>query len=79
MIEIFGSQSPTARTAAAGARHLDRPLQHGFGIAIAIPALIFYRHYKNKVDTFVVEMELLARSSSTSCHGERVDYPSLRA
>ena len=50
-----------------------------FGIAIAIPALIFYRHFKNKVDTFVVEMELLASKLVDVLHGDRVDYPQLRA
>jgi biopolymer transport protein ExbB len=73
MIEIFGSQSPTG-----GAN--PQQLAHGisialyntaFGIAIAIPALIFYRHFKNKVDTFVVEMEQLAAKLVDIVHGER--------
>jgi biopolymer transport protein ExbB len=50
-----------------------------FGIAIAIPSLIFYRHYKNKVDTFVVEMELAAAKLIDILHGERMDYPPQRA
>jgi biopolymer transport protein ExbB len=73
MIEIFGSQSPTG-----GAN--PQQLAHGisialyntaFGIAIAIPALIFYRHFRNKVDTFVVEMEQLAAKLVDIVHGER--------
>jgi biopolymer transport protein ExbB len=73
MIEIFGSQSPTG-----GAN--PQQLAHGisialyntaFGIAIAIPALIFYRHFKNKVDTLVVEMEQLAAKLVDIVHGER--------
>lgn len=73
MIEIFGSQSPTGGTN-------PQQLAHGisvalyntaFGIAIAIPALIFYRHFKNKVDTFVVEMEQLASKLVDIVHGER--------
>jgi biopolymer transport protein ExbB len=43
-----------------------------FGIAISIPSLIFYRHYKNKVDTQVVEMEQLASKLVDIVHGERV-------
>ena len=81
MIEIFGAQSPTGGTN-------PQQLAHGisialyntaFGIAIAIPALIFYRHFKNKVDGFVVEMEIAATKLVEIVHGERVDYPPLRA
>ena len=73
MIEIFGSQSPTGGTN-------PQQLAHGisialyntaFGIAIAIPALICYRHFKAKVDTFVVEMEQLAAKLVDIVHGER--------
>ena len=73
MIEIFGAQSPTGGTN-------PQQLAHGisialyntaFGIAIAIPALIFYRHFRNKVDTFVVEMEQLASKLIDIVHGER--------
>jgi biopolymer transport protein ExbB len=76
MIEIFGSQSPTGGTN-------PQQLAHGisialyntaFGIAIAIPALIFYRHYRNKVDTYVVEMEQQASKLVDIVHGERVDF-----
>jgi biopolymer transport protein ExbB len=73
MIEIFGAQSPTGGTN-------PQQLAHGisialyntaFGIAIAIPALIFYRHFRNKVDTFVVEMEQRASKLVDIVHGER--------
>jgi biopolymer transport protein ExbB len=73
MIEIFGSQSPTGGSN-------PQQLAHGisialyntaFGIAIAIPALIFYRHFKNKVDTLVVEMEQQASKLVDIVHGER--------
>ena len=76
MIEIFGSQSPTGGTN-------PQQLAHGisvalyntaFGIAISIPALIMYRHFKNKVDTLVVEMEQLAAKLVDIVHGERLDY-----
>ena len=77
MIEIFGSQSPTGGTN-------PQQLAHGisialyntaFGIGIAIPALIFYRHYKNKVDGFVVDMEQQASKLIDLVHGERTDRP----
>ena len=73
MIEIFGSQSPTGGTN-------PQQLAHGisialyntaFGIGIAIPSLIFYRHFRNKVDTFVVEMEQRAGKLVDIVHGER--------
>jgi biopolymer transport protein ExbB len=76
MIEIFGSQSPGGGTN-------PQQLAHGisvalyntaFGIAISIPALIFYRHFKNQVDNFVVEMEQQASKLVDIVHGERMDY-----
>jgi len=80
MIEIFGSQSPTGSNPQQLAHGISIALYNtAFGIAIAIPALIFYRHYKNKVDTFVVEMELAAAKLIDILHGERMDYPPLRA
>ena len=75
MIEIFGSQSPTGSNPQQLAHGISIALYNtAFGIAIAIPALIFYRHYKNKVDTFVVEMELQASKLVDVLHGDRVDY-----
>jgi len=73
MIEIFGSQSPTGGTN-------PQQLAHGisvalyntaFGIGIGIAALIFYRHFRAKVDTLVVEMEQLAGKLVDVIHGER--------
>jgi biopolymer transport protein ExbB len=73
MIEIFGSQSPTGGTN-------PQQLAHGisialyntaFGIALGIAALVFYRHFRARVDTFVVEMEQLAAKLVDLVHGER--------
>ena len=76
MIEIFGSQSPTGTNPQQLAHGISIALYNtAFGIAIAIPALIFYRHYKNKVDTYVVEMELQASKLVDILHGERMDFP----
>jgi biopolymer transport protein ExbB len=72
MIEIFGSQSPTGTNPQQLAHGISIALYNtAFGIAIAIPSLIFYRHFKNKVDTFVVEMEQLASKLVDLLHGER--------
>ena len=76
MIEIFGSQSPTGTNPQQLAHGISIALYNtAFGIAIAIPALIFYRHFRSKVDSLVVEMELLAAKLVDILHGERMDYP----
>ena len=75
MIEIFGAQSPTGTNPQQLAHGISIALYNtAFGIAIAIPALIFYRHYRNKVDTYVVEMEQQASKLVDIVHGERVDF-----
>jgi biopolymer transport protein ExbB len=75
MIEIFGSQSPTGTNPQQLAHGISVALYNtAFGIAIAIPALIFYRHFKNKVDTYVVEMEQQAAKLVDILHGERMDF-----
>jgi biopolymer transport protein ExbB len=72
MIEIFGSQSPSGTNPQQLAHGISIALYNtAFGIAIAIPALIFYRHFRNKVDTLVVEMELQASKLVDIVHGER--------
>jgi biopolymer transport protein ExbB len=74
MIEIFGSQSPTGTNPAQLAHGISVALYNtAFGIAISIPSLIFYRHYRNQVDGFVVEMEQAASKLVDIVHGERVD------
>ena len=74
MIEIFGSQNPTT----GGGNPAQ--LAHGisvalyntlFGIGVAIPAVIFYRHFRNRVDVLVVEMESQAIKLIEIVRGER--------
>ena len=75
MIEIFGSQAPGGTNPQQLAHGISVALYNtAFGIAISIPSLIFYRHFKNKVDTFVVEMEQLASKLVDIVHGERMDF-----
>jgi biopolymer transport protein ExbB len=72
MIEIFGSQTPTGTNPAQLAHGISIALYNtAFGIAISIPSLIFYRHFKNKVDGFVVRMEQAASKMVDIVHGER--------
>ncbi len=74
MIEIFGSQSPTGTNPQQLAHGISIALYNtAFGIAISIPSLIFYRHFRNKVDTYVVEMEHQASKLVDIVHGERVE------
>jgi len=74
MIEIFGSQSPTGTNPQQLAHGISIALYNtAFGIGIAVPSLIFYRHFKSKVDTYVVEMEVLASKMVDILHGERKD------
>ena len=73
MIEIFGSQSPGGANPQQLAYGISIALYNtAFGIGISIPALIFYRHFKNKVDGFVVQMEQAAAKLVDIVHGERL-------
>ena len=74
MIEIFGSQNPTSGggNPAAMAHGISVALYNTlFGIGIAIPAVIFYRHFRHKVDTMIVDMESQAIKLIELVHGER--------
>jgi biopolymer transport protein ExbB len=75
MIEIFGSQSPTgAANPAQLASGISIALYNtGFGLAIAIPSLIFYRHFRRLVDSLVNDMQVAAVKFVDVAHGERKD------
>jgi biopolymer transport protein ExbB len=63
MIEIFGSQAPTGGTAnpAQLAHGISVALYNtAFGLVIAIPALMFYRYFRGRVDEVAVSMEQAA-------------------
>lgn len=75
MIEIFGSQGPTGGSPQQLAHGISVALYNtGFGLVIAIPATIFFRHFRGKVEGFVVEMEQQAIKLVDVVHGERADY-----
>ena len=74
MIEIFGSQNP------ASGQGNPAQLAHGisvalyntlFGIAVAIPAVIFYRHFRHRVEVLTIEMESQAVKLIELIKGER--------
>lgn len=72
MIEIFGSNSPTGSNPAQLAYGISVALYNAaFGILVAIPSMIFYRHFRAKVDDIIIEMELQALKLVEMVHGER--------
>lgn len=74
MIEIFGAQGGPGMTSnpAQLAHGISVALYNtAFGLLVAIPSMIFYRHYRAKVDALVVEMELQAVKLVEIVHGER--------
>jgi biopolymer transport protein ExbB len=72
MIEIFGSQTPTGNNPAQLAHGISIALYNtGFGLIIAIPAMIFFRYFRGKVEGFVVDMEQQAARLVDLVHGER--------
>lgn len=73
MIEIFGS--PTA-----GGGNNPQMLAHGisialyntgFGLVIAIPSMVAYRHFRALVDSITIDMELQAVKLVELIHGDR--------
>ena len=73
MIEIFGASTPTGITDPAQLAHgISIALYNAaFGIIVAVPALVFYRHFRARADSLVVEMELQAVKLVEVIHGER--------
>jgi len=72
MIEIFGSQGATGSNPLQLAHGISIALYNtAFGLVVAIPAMIFYRHFRAKVDELVVEMEQQATKLVDVAHGER--------
>ncbi|HUH61151.1 MAG TPA: MotA/TolQ/ExbB proton channel family protein [Candidimonas sp.] len=58
MIEIFASYTPAGGDPAQLARGISIALYNtGFGIIIAVPALVFHRYFRSRVDHFLHQME----------------------
>ncbi len=72
MIEIFGSPTSSGNNPQALAHGISVALYNtGFGLIIAIPAMIFYRHFRALVDGFLVEMEQEAVKLVEIMQGQR--------
>ena len=75
MIEIFGSQTPAGSNPQELAHGISVALYNtGFGLVIAIPAMIFFRHFRGRVEGFVVDMEQQAAKLVDAVHGERFEF-----
>ncbi len=72
MIEIFGAQSPTGTNPLQLAHGISVALYNtGFGLIIAIPGMIFWRHFRALVNGLVLEMQQQAVRLVEVLHGER--------
>lgn len=72
MIEIFGAQNAGGAAPAELAHGISVALYNtAFGLIVAVPSMIAYRHFRASVDTFTIEMEQQAIKLVEIVHGER--------
>ncbi len=72
MIEIFGSQAPSGSNPIVLAHGISVALYNtAMGLIVAIPSMIFYRFFRSKVDSLIIEMESQAVKLVEILHGER--------
>jgi biopolymer transport protein ExbB len=74
MIEIFGSQTAGGNTPAILAHGISVALYNtAYGLIVAVPSMIFYRHLRAKVDGLIIGMEQQAIRLVEIVHGQRKD------
>ncbi len=72
MVELFAAFTSTGHDVAMFARGISVALYNtAMGILVAVPSMIFYRHFRARVDSLIVEMELEALKLAEILHGER--------
>ncbi len=72
MIEIFGSQTAAGNSPAMLAHGISVALYNtAFGLIVAVPSMIFYRHFRARVDSLSIEMEQQAIKLMEIVHGQR--------
>jgi len=72
MIEIFGVQNTAGNAPAALAHGISIALYNtAFGLMVAIPSMIFYRHFRAKVASLTIEMEQQAIKLIEIIHSAR--------
>lgn len=72
MIEIFGSQNAGGAAPTELAHGISVALYNtAFGLIVAIPSMIAYRHFRAQVGSMIFEMEQQAIKLIEIVHGER--------
>ncbi|MDX9951929.1 MAG: MotA/TolQ/ExbB proton channel family protein [Methylophilaceae bacterium] len=72
MVELFGAFTSTGHDVAQFARGISVALYNtAGGIVVAVPAMIFHRFFRGKIDSFIVDMEQQAIKLVEIIHGER--------
>jgi biopolymer transport protein ExbB len=72
MVELFGAFTATGHDVAQFARGISVALYNtAMGIVVAVPSMIFYNHFRAKVDSLIVEMEQQAIKLVETIHGDR--------
>jgi len=72
MIEIFGSQNAAGSNPAILAHGISVALYNtALGLIVAVPSMIFYRHFRAQIDSLTIEMEQQAVKLIEIVHGQR--------
>lgn len=72
MIVIFRTQGPAGTNPAELAHGISIALYNtAFGLIVAVPSMIFYRYFRARVNSLVVEMEQQAVKLVEIVHGHR--------
>lgn len=72
MVELFGAFTTTGHDVAQFARGISVALYNtAAGIVVAVPAMIFYRYFRGKIDSLIVDMEQQAVKLVEILHGYR--------
>ena len=72
MVELFGSFTNSGHDVAQFARGISVALYNtAMGIIVAVPTLMFYRYFRGKVDSLLIEMEQQATRMVDILHGDR--------
>lgn len=70
MVELFGAFTSTGHDVSRFARGISIALYNtAGGIIVAVPAMIFYRYFRGKIDDFIVDMEQQAAKLVDIIHG----------
>ena len=76
MIEMFSAQTPSGLNPVQLAHGISIALYNtAFGLVVAIPSMIFYRHYRAKVDALIIGMEQQAVRLVDILHAGRAAQP----